>query len=152
MGIKKNDYQYRVQWYRTGDKEKSSKIITHSSRAYRLCQQLASDTPWRGTNPRKLAQMWVALSRVMGLTLPEVLHYKTRDAALALQRNNRKIEWLRIEMRQVGQWTEMVEPLEVLKPKQWAKWAKRMDDYCDYLDEHPELRWTPRFLMSKKGG
>ena len=143
MAIRRRDYQFRCVWRRQGDNQDRCKVFDAAPAAYKFIIRMCGERPWQGCTRKSLRQVWAILAhRVHGQTV-DALHYPTREAALLLQGGNAKILWLRIETRQIAQWTEMLDPMDVLKPKSWDNIAARAEAYCNELDAHPEKRWIP---------
>lgn len=143
MAPRPRDYQYRVVWRRKHDKADRKKVFNRGRDCYRFVLRLAGEKPWHGASRVYMRRVWAFLSKQMNVPTAAVMDYSARDAMIALREGNAKVAWMRIEMRQVGAWTEMVDPMEVLKPKTLVKMRAKAEAYCDFLDEHPEKRWIP---------
>ena len=143
VSIRRRDYQFRCVWRRQGDKRDRLRIFNSAAAAYKFVIRMCGECPWQGSNRIMLRQGWAILAQRLQLKTVDVFHNSAREASLALQQANAKILWLRIETRQVARWNEMVEPMEVLKPKAWDSIAARAEAYCDALDAHSEKRWIP---------
>jgi hypothetical protein len=142
-GLKRRDYQYRLVWRREGDLHDRRKVFNAAQPTYKFITRLAMESPWRGAGKVFLRRSWAFLARRLQVPMAAVLGYSTRDAVQALRDNNPKLVWLRVEMRQVAPWVEMLNPLDILRTKNTAKAEARAEEYCDYLDTHPEKRWNP---------
>ena len=143
MAIRRRDYEFRLVWRRTGDKRDRRRIFATPLATYKFIVRLCGERPWQGATRMGMRQIWAILAKRLQLKTVDVIHHPIRAASLALRDANKDVIWLRIETRQVAQWTEMVEPMEVLKPKAWDRMAARAEAYCDELDAHPEKRWIP---------
>lgn len=146
MSIRRRDYQFRLVWRRHGDKRDRTRVFDTATAAYKFVVRLCGERPWQGCTRMALRQVWATLARRLQVKTVDVIQHTIRVASLTMRETNnagKAIEWLRIETRQVARWSEMVEPMEVLKPKAWDSIAARAEAYCDELDAHPEKRWIP---------
>jgi hypothetical protein len=108
------NFQYRLYWkYRT---EKSPRQYV-SDRAFtvlQLMRRIGTKEPWTGCTETQLKRSWAYLARRQNVPFEAVAELGLRQALLNLQATFPKLEYIRVEMRQVGEWTTVIDPVRKL--------------------------------------
>ena len=111
-------FEYRVCWVYQGGKAVHSKIMAMPQQVLSHVRLLVSPHPWIGARKTHLRSVWNRLAARLDVPVADLAHLPLREACLALRATFPPLDWMRVEFRQVGRWTEMVEPLAYLHTPQ----------------------------------
>ncbi len=127
--------EYRVIWGFKGDAYTMRKVSQQKSSALRTLIRVGTSTPWLGWTLGKLKRAWWMLAKQNGeLPLDVIAGLSLRDAVLGIQGLRKPVDWIRVESRHVGQWTEVIDPLRVLKGPTTNKRFALKEELMDRID------------------
>lgn len=112
--VRRFSFQYRLYWkYKT---EKAARQLV-SDRAFavlQLMRRIGTNEPWTGCTETQLKRSWAYLARRMDVPFEAVAELSLRQALLNLQATFPALEYIRVEMRQVAEWTTVIDPVRKL--------------------------------------
>jgi hypothetical protein len=100
---------------------------------------LATAEPWEGHSRAKVRGVWQQLCARLDVPWDAVKDIKARAAVQKLRETYPPLEFIRVEFRQVGPWTEQLDPLTTLA-EHAEKPDKRNREFYDALESMPEAR------------
>lgn len=117
-------FQYRLLWKHRTQKGPAHELVSERPLTIlKMLRRLCSEEPWTGAAKSNLRRGWAYLAMRRRLLWHEVVDLSVREVQKQIQAYWGPLEWLRVEFRQVGPWTEMLDPLDNLKqPKVTERW------------------------------
>lgn len=141
--MRKVRWQYRICWQYEGTKRHNVRIFNHVAGAEQLLHLLTSDTPWYGMTQKRLRVANALLARLLHVPPSVVLEKPVKQAISEYRALLRPILWLRVDRRQVMNWTELGDPLHYLVSPGREKRKVKVDQYIAHLDAHIDEKWNP---------
>lgn len=108
------DYQYRLFWKYKGEKNPRQFVSDRAFAVLQLMRRIGTDMPWTGCTETQLKRSWAYLARRQNVPFETVAELGLKQALLNLQATFPKLEYIRVEMRQVGTWTPVIDPVRKL--------------------------------------
>lgn len=108
-------FEYRLLWRYKGSKRVGSLMAQRQLRILRFLRRIGTTEPWRGATTQALRKGWMRLSLMCDLPFSEVADLPAKDVMARIQRAYPDVDFIRVEYRQVGEWTEMIDPLTYLE-------------------------------------
>lgn len=108
------DYQYRLVWYYKGEEHPRQFVSDRAFSVLQLMRRIGTDEPWTGCTETQLKRSWAYLARRQNVDFSVVAELSLRQALLNLQATFPKLEYIRVEMRQVAEWTTVIDPVRKL--------------------------------------
>lgn len=108
-------YQYRVLWKYAGSKHVHELRGDKPSPVLKMLRRVATKTPWLGMGRLALRKAWARLCMRLNVPFDAVGGLQPREVAQRIQDTFPRLEWVRVEHRQVGDWTETIDPLNTLR-------------------------------------
>lgn len=119
------DYQYRLYWKYKGEKAPRQLVSDRAFSVLQLMRRIGTDQPWTGCTETQLKRSWAYLARRQNVTFEAVAELGIKQALLNLQATFPKLEYIRVEMRQVGEWTAVLDPVRKLATIYTERAAKK---------------------------
>lgn len=107
-------FQFRLVWKYVGEQQPRTYVSDSASTVLRMLRRIGTDEPWMGVTPTQLKRTWAWVARRRGVPFDAIAEMRPRDALLALRDSFPPLEYIRVESRQVGTWTEVLDPLATL--------------------------------------
>ncbi len=107
-------FEYRVVWKHKGKKYQHALLCQRSDKALRAILRVATDEPWRGMTVAQMRKSWLRYMLLSDLDWAAVESMSLQEVSRKLRDAYGKIEFIRVEWRQVGEWTEYMNPMEEL--------------------------------------
>jgi hypothetical protein len=108
-------YQYRVLWKYQGSKHVHELRGDRPLTVLKMLRRVATKTPWLGIGRSALRKSWARLCMRLNVPFDVVSGLSPREVAVRIQETFPRLEWCRVEHRQVGDWTETIDPLNTLR-------------------------------------
>ena len=108
------DFQYRLVWSYKGEKNPRQFVSDRAFSVLQLMRRIGTDMPWTGCTETQLKRSWAYLARRQNVPFETVAELGLKQALLNLQATFPKLEYIRVEMRQVGLWTPVIDPVRKL--------------------------------------
>jgi hypothetical protein len=120
-------YEYRIVWRYKGSVGKHSQIYQRPGYALRALHRLSKTHLHLGLPLSRLKRAWVRLAYRLGVPFEAVKTFKVRDVLTRVAATYGSLSELRIEHRQVGEWTELIDPIRNLRTGRTASYeAERL--------------------------
>lgn len=150
-------FQYRLLWNYQGSRRVHELRADKPAPILKMLRRVATKVPWLGMGRTALRKGWARLCMRLGVPFEAVEGLSPRDVAQRIQDTFPRLEWCRVEHRQVGEWVETLDPLNTLRTagtdKTDATTEALFDDVATWetakLDEW-RTRITPEFLAGRK--
>ena len=139
--------EYRVLWGLKGSPVTYQKLFQTKSSALRMVIGTATASRWLGWNPSRLRKAWWILSKRSPIPVDTIESMSLLEVVETLCRISKQIDWLRVEMRAVGTWTEVMDPLNTLKSVSTdATYAKKAElfERLNSLTQGESEAWRKR--------
>jgi hypothetical protein len=140
--------QYRLVWKYEGQKHPRILVSDNSNSILRMLRRVGTDEPWMGVTPVQFKRCWAWVARRLNIDFGAVAHMGPREALLALRDSFPKLEYIRVDSRQVAPWVELIDPLESLRTMSTGRADQKrlaLFEEAESMSEE-ELaawRWTP---------
>lgn len=108
-------YQYRLLWKYVGSKTLHELRGDKPATVLKMLRRVATPAPWLGTGRTTLRKAWARLTMRLGVPYDAISGLGPKDVILRIQQTFPKLEWVRVEHRQVGEWVETIDPLNTLR-------------------------------------
>lgn len=108
-------YQYRLLWKYQGGRKVHELRSERPAAVLRMLRRVATDTPWFGVGRRILRKAWARLCFRMNIPFAAIAGLPPKDVIVRIQETFPKLDWVRVEHRQVGNWVETIDPLNTLR-------------------------------------
>ena len=96
---------------------------------------MATTEPWMGATEMNVRRGWARLSYMLGVPFETVSGIPPREVMRRIQAAYPELDFIRVEFRQVGPWTELLDPLANLVTVGGARADKRMNDFYDKIEQ-----------------
>lgn len=128
-------YEYRVRWGHVGGDKSKDRVVQSEKLAPVLSalRRVGTDTPWMGSNKTSFRKCWARLCFRLDVPFTAVADMSVRDVLRAIQASFGKLRFITVEFRQVGQWTELLDPLDSLRSANQDKLDKKRLDTLDQI-------------------
>jgi hypothetical protein len=141
-------YQYRLVWKYVGEKNARQHVSDRAFAILQMMRRIGTKEPWTGCTETQMKRSWAYLARRLNQPFEVVAEMSLRQALVALQASFPKLEYIRVEMRQVADWVQVVDPMRVLATRASDKRAMRSATLVDSVDalsrsELDAWRWIP---------
>lgn len=107
-------FQYRLVWKYQGEKNVRQYVSDRAFAVLQLLRRVGTKEPWTGCTETQMKRSWAYLARRQGVTFEVVAELGLKQALLNLQATFPKLEFIRVEMRQVAEWTTVIDPMRKL--------------------------------------
>lgn len=134
MAARGRKFEYRLVWRYKGTGRTSQLMAQRQLRILRLLRRLATNEPWRGATIQSLRKSWMRLSLMSDMPWDAVQGLKAKEVILRIQASYPEIEFIRVEWRQVGAWTEMLDPLTNLVTNTTQNSDRRLQAVYDMVE------------------
>lgn len=134
-------YQYRLLWKYAGSHRVHELRADKTGPILKMLRRVATQTPWLGTGKSVLRKAWARLCFRLDVPFDVVAGLGPREVVQRIQDTFPKLDWVRVEHRQVGPWVQTLDPLNTLR--------SRTNDIADAKTEKmfDEVEsWTPEQL------
>jgi hypothetical protein len=121
-------------WKYKGARTSSVQLAQLPSRTLRLLRRIGTNTPWTGATKTSIRKCWARLAFVLDSPWDSVASLSAKEAILAIQHTYPALEWIRVEWRQVGEWTDMLDPLTHLRTPSTLAAERRLEALFETLD------------------
>lgn len=111
MAARGRKFEYRIVWRYKGKHRTGQLMAQRQLRILRFLRRLATNEPWRGATIQTLRKCWMRLSLMSDVPFDEIQHLRAEEVLTRIQQTYPEVEFARVEWRQVGAWTEMLDPL-----------------------------------------
>lgn len=108
------DYQYRLVWKYASEKAPRQFVSDRAFAVLQLMRRIGTKEPWTGCTETQMKRSWAYVARRQNVPFEAVAEMSLRQALLALQASFPKLEFIRVEMRQVAEWTTVIDPVRAL--------------------------------------
>lgn len=108
------DYQYRLVWKYKGEKNPRQFVSDRAFAVLQLMRRIGTKEPWTGCTETQMKRSWAYLARRQNVPFEAVAEMGLKQALLSLQASFPKLEFIRVEMRQVAEWTTVIDPVRKL--------------------------------------
>mgnify|MGYP001584059444 CR=1 FL=1 len=133
---RRRKYQYRVVWgYKGRPGERRMVKAENPYKALRTLRRMATTEPWMGATEMNVRRGWARLSYMLGVPFETVSGIPPREVMRRIQAAYPELDFIRVEFRQVGPWTELLDPLANLVTVGGARADKRMNDFYDKIEQ-----------------
>lgn len=112
---RKFSFQFRLVWRYKGQRRERKFVSERPDAVLRMLRRVGTDEPWMGVTPTQFRRCWAWLARRLGVDFAVVADISPRQALLSLRDSFPKLEYIRVESRQVAPWTEVLDPLQSLR-------------------------------------
>lgn len=112
--IRHFDYQFRLIWKYKGERNPRAFVSDRAFAVLQLMRRVGTKEPWTGCTETQMKRSWAYLARRQNVPFEAVAEMTLKQALLALQASFPKLEYIRVEMRQVGTWTPVLDPVKKL--------------------------------------
>lgn len=150
-------YQYRLLWKYTGSKKVHELRADTTSTVLKMLRRVATKTPWLGVGRAALRKAWSRLCFRLNIPYDAIAGLSPREVIQRIQDTFPELEWVRVEFRQVGQWTEMIDPLNNLRTASSDKQDARTEQLFDDISQWSQAQlddWrthvTDEFLQTMR--
>jgi len=128
-------YEYCVRWGHVGGDKSKDRVVQSEKLAPVLSalRRVGTDTPWMGSNKTSFRKCWARLCFRLDVPFTAVASMSVREVLLAIQASFGKLRFITVEFRQVGQWTELLDPLDSLRSVNQDKLDKKRLDTLDQI-------------------
>lgn len=133
--LRRFKYQYRLVWAYKGQPRPRRLMAESAQRILRALRRIATTEPWRGTTQTTLKKAWVRLAFLMDAPFEVVEGMGPREVIQRIQDAYGPLDFVRVEYRQVGQWTEMLDPLANLPTAGTANGDAKMARFYDKVEQ-----------------
>lgn len=140
-------FQYRLVWHYKGEKSARHFVSDRAFAVLQLMRRIGTKTPWVGYSEGRMKGVWTYLARRQHVPFEAVAEMSLKQAALALQASFPALIYIRVEMRQVAEWTTVIDPMRSLTTVYTARTMKRLAKALARVegmtrDELDTWRWT----------
>lgn len=132
--MKSRLYEYRLLWAYKGRKSRSVMLAQRPGRILRHLKRVATDKPWEGATLTAVRKGWVRLSLMLDVPFDTVADLPAREVMTRIQAAYPTVDFIRVEWRQVGEWTELIDPLANLVTAATASSDRRLESLYARLD------------------
>lgn len=108
-------FEYRLLWRYKGKKRIGLLMAQRQLRILRFLRRIGTTEPWRGATTQVIRKGWMRLALMTEVPFSEISHLSARDVMRRIQESYPEVDFIRVEYRQVGEWTEMIDPLTYLE-------------------------------------
>lgn len=108
-------FQYRLLWRYTGSKTAHELRADSPAPILRMLRRVATKTPWLGCGRMVLRKAWSRLCFRLNVPFDAISGLAPKDVVQRIQDSFPKLDWIRVEHRQVGDWVETIDPLNTLR-------------------------------------
>lgn len=112
--VRRFSYQFRLYWKYKGEKAPRQMVSDRAFAVLQLMRRVGTSEPWTGCTETQLKRSWAYLARRQNVPFETVAELSLRQALLNLQATFPKLEYIRVEMRQVAEWTTVIDPVRKL--------------------------------------
>lgn len=141
-------YQYRLVWQYKGQTRKRILVAEQPSRVLRMLRRIGTRQPWLGVTEIQFRRAWAWLARRLYVPFAAVADIPADDILLRLQDSFPALDYIRVEHRQVGEWTELLDPLHTLRTPSASKIVAKAEAVAEKARhmsraELDAWRWIP---------
>jgi hypothetical protein len=146
--IRRFSYQYRLVWKYRAEKRARLLVSDRPNAIRRMLRRVGSDKPELGVTPTQLKRSWAWLARRLDVGFEAVSHIEPREILFRLRDSFPRLEYVRVEQRQVGPWVEMLDPLNNLMTGSTLKAEEKRAALLERVqamtrEELDAWRWVP---------
>jgi hypothetical protein len=150
MPAKKFSYQYRLVWRYKGEKRNRYYVSDNPGSVLAMMWRVGTASPQRGVTATQFRRAWAWYARRLNVSVAAVADISPADILVRLQESFPRLDYIRVEQRQVAPWVEMLDPVECihnLRPKTIDAEAKRERFFVHVAEMSREQldawRWMP---------
>lgn len=145
---RKFDFQYRLVWKYRGEHRPRYFVADRPASVLRMLRRVATDQPELGVTPTQFKRAWAWLARRIGVSFPAVAEIPPAEILIRLRDSFPRLEYVRVEQRQVGAWAETLDPLVTLRTPAIAKSEAKRQELVNVLqtftrEQLDAWRWVP---------
>jgi|SRR6185295_103049 len=133
----KQAFQYRLIWRYVGDRRTRELRADRPLPVLNMLRRIGTNEPWTGTTKSSLKRAWARLCLRLGVPFAQVEGLGPREVVKRIQDSYPRLDWIRVEQRQVGEWTETIDPLNALRQAGSDKTDAKRAELFDHIASLP---------------
>lgn len=141
-------FQFRLVWKYKTERHPRQMVSDRAFAVLQLMRRIGTREPWTGCTETQLRRSWAYLARRQNVDFSVVAELGIKQALLNLQATFPKLEYIRVEMRQVAEWVQVIDPVRKLATASTERAAKRKRERLAVLEQMTReqldaWRWIP---------
>lgn len=134
--IRRRKFQYRIVWgYKNKPGNKRMLKAESPHKVLRTLRRMATTEPWMGATESNVRRGWARLSFMLGVPFETVSDVPPKEVMRRIQAAYPELDFVRVEFRQVGPWTELLDPLANLTTPATARMDQRLNEFYEKIEQ-----------------